>query len=340
MSFLDHLDELRRRLVKAVFILAISFVVCFYFSKPIYDFLSIPVRKALSDAGRKQVQIAGLTGNETILSIKHSKVGDVGRYVFGQNSSINGELLPDGTTVKATVLRDANGQIGLFSMERLFTNNSIIPEGIRLPVKSSNDTLSPEISSDERMTVTTAQEQFTLYVTVSLYTAVALALPFLLFQIWRFVSPALYEHERSFVTVFIGLSTFSFVFGAAFAYYVLFPPAMNFLLNVGEGEFNLMLRATDYLDLIALIMLAMGLIFQMPAFTYVLARIGILSAGVLIRSWKIAIIAILIVAAVVSPTADVVNLLLFALPVMLLYVVSIVIAWLFGRDRERVAVGL
>jgi sec-independent protein translocase protein TatC len=84
-------------------------------------------------------------------------------------------------------------------------------------------------------------------------------------------------------------------------------------------------------------MLAMGVIFQMPAITYVLARIGIVSAGFLLRSWKIAIVVILIVAAVVSPTGDIPNMMLFAAPMMVLYVVSIGIAWFFGKKRTPTA---
>ena len=138
-------------------------------------------------------------------------------------------------------------------------------------------------------------------------------MPLLLLQIWGFISPALYKHERSYVTPFILLSTTSFVIGAAFAYYVLFPPALKYLLGLGSGtNFRLMLRATDYFDFITLIMLAMGVIFQMPAISYVLARIGIISAGLLARSWKMALIIILLVAAIVSPTGDALNLMLFA----------------------------
>ncbi len=81
-------------------------------------------------------------------------------------------------------------------------------------------------------------------------------------------------------------------------------------------------------------MLAMGLIFQMPAISYVLARIGIISAGLLIRSWKISLVVILIVAAVVSPTGDIPNMMLFATPMMGLYIVSIFIAWFFGKKRQ------
>ena len=97
---------------------------------------------------------------------------------------------------------------------------------------------------------------------------------------------------------------------------------------------GLLLKANDYLDLITIIMLAMGLIFQMPAITYVLARIGLVTAGWMIRTWKIALIVILIVAAVVSPTNDIPNMMLFAAPMILLYIVSIFIAWLFAKKRR------
>ena len=99
----------------------------------------------------------------------------------------------------------------------------------------------------------------------------------------------------------------------------------------------MLLKASDYLDLITIIMLAMGLIFQMPAITYVLARIGLVSAGFLARSWKVSLIIILIIAAVASPTADIPNMLLFAAPMMVLYVISIFIAWFFGKKRTKTA---
>src|SRR5207249_5314006 len=124
-----------------------------------------------------------------------------------------------------------------------------------------------------------------------------------------------------------------FVIGAAFAYYILFPPAVRYLLGLGQ-DFRPFLKASDYFDFITLIMLAMGLIFQMPAITYVLARIGLVTAGFLVRTWKISLIVILIVAAVVSPTNDIPNMLLFAAPMIVLYVVSIFVAWFFGEKRQ------
>ena len=183
------------------------------------------------------------------------------------------------------------------------------------------------------MTVTTPGAQFTLFVTVSLYAAIALSVPFLLWQIWLFVSPALYQHERGYVTPFILLEHDSFILGAAFAYYVLFPPAARYLLGLGSGQFQLLLNASDYLDFITIIMLAMGGIFQMPAITYVLAQLG-RQCPLSDSNWKISLIVILIVAAVVSPTGDIPNMLLFASPMMALYVVSIGIAWFFGKRRQ------
>jgi sec-independent protein translocase protein TatC len=94
-----------------------------------------------------------------------------------------------------------------------------------------------------------------------------------------------------------------------------------------------MLKADDYFDFIILVMLGMGLVFQMPAVTYILARIGLVSAGYMVRIWKTSLIVILVLAAVISPTNDIPNMLLFAAPMLVLYVVSIFVAWIFGRKR-------
>jgi sec-independent protein translocase protein TatC len=333
MSFLDHLDEFRKRLVKCVIIIVIGFMTCWFVHDKIFNFLSVPIIDALSEAQRREIPVEGLTGNEKVLPLNNLQPEDTGRYVFDRATKFGLGVVSQGTSVQAKAVIDATGKLGLFTDEPIFTSNAIIPKGIRLPI-NFNAEITDNASANERLIVTTAPESFTLYVTVSLYAAIALSIPFLLWQIWGFISPALYRHERAYVTPFIGLSTISFVIGAAFAYYILFPPAVKYLLGLGK-DFNLMLRATDYFDFITLIMLAMGIIFQMPAITYVLARIGIVSAEFLISSWKIAIVVILIVAAVVSPTADIPNMMLFAMPMMGLYVISIFIAWFFGKKRQK-----
>ncbi len=332
MSFLEHFDEFRRRLVRSALVVGVAFCVCWFFSDRIYNFLAIPVQRALTEAQRSEVPLVGKTGNEKLLPLSALKEGDSGIYIFERATNIGNVVVAAGTSVFATVSKDSNGEIGLFTDQPMLTSNSILPKGVRLPVSfefDPNDTS----EANERMVITTAVEPFTLYVTVSLYAAIAVSVPFLLLQIWGFISPALYKHERRYVTPFIFLSTVSFILGAAFAYYILFPPAVRYLLGLGS-DFQLLLRATDYFDFITLIMLAMGVIFQMPAISYVLSRIGVISAGILIRGWKIALVVILIVAAFVSPTGDIPNMMLFATPMMVLYLVSIGIAWIFGRKRK------
>ncbi|MBX3281501.1 MAG: twin-arginine translocase subunit TatC [Acidobacteria bacterium] len=332
MSFLEHLDELRKRLVRSVIVIVIAFGVCWIFSDKIYNFLSVPIREALSDASRQQLPIEGRTGTESVIALSNIKEGDSGRYIFDRATKVGSTVVSAGASVAATVTRDEAGKLGLFTTEPLITNNAVISAGVRLPVEFEQTAIGTP-NSDERMTVTTTVEPFTLYATVALYAAIAISVPFLLWQIWGFISPALYKHERSYVTPFILLSSISFVVGAAFAYYILFPPAARYLLGLGS-DFQLLLKASDYLDFITIIMLAMGGIFQMPAITYVLARIGIVTPRFLIKHWKISLVIIMIVAAVVSPTGDIPNMMLFATPMMALYVVSIFVAWFFGKRRQ------
>jgi sec-independent protein translocase protein TatC len=331
MSFLEHLDELRRRLIRSFIFIFLAATVSWFVSRPIYAFLAAPVNRALAEAQRQQVPIAGQTGTEAIAPVSSLKENDSGRYVFPEETKLGTSLIPAGASVTARVFKDAEGKLALFTDEPLFAGNTVVPKGIRLPtdLTSTAETFS---GVNDKLIVSTALEPFTLYVKVSLYAAICVSVPFLLLQIWGFVSPGLYPHERAYVTPFILLSSISFVLGAAFAYYVIFPPAARYLLGLGS-DFRLFLKADEYFDFIILVMLGMGVVFQMPAITYVLARIGLVTAGFMVRIWKTALVVILIAAAVLSPTNDIPNMLLFAAPMLILYVVSIFIAWIFNKPR-------
>lgn len=335
MSFLEHLDELRKRVIRSVAFIFVALLACWFVSGYIYNFLSVPIRQALADAQRRSVPLQGLTGQETILPLSSLKDGDAGRYVFAEATRLGTSVIPAGASVTARVYRDAQGQPGVFTDEAMFAGATVIPKGVRLPVDMSArpDALA---GIDDKLVVHTAIEPFSLYLKVALYAAVCLSVPFLLWQVWSFVAPGLYPHERGYALPFILLSSISFVIGAAFAYYILFPPAVSYLLGIGQ-EFRLFLNASDYFDFIILIMLGMGLVFQMPAITYILSRIGIVTAGLLLRIWKTSLIVILVAAAVLSPTSDVLNMMLFAAPMVVLYIVSIFIAWFFGRERRITA---
>ncbi len=333
MSFLEHLDELRTRLIRSIIFVFLAAMVCWFVSDRIYNFLARPVQRALAQAQQqRRVTIAGLNGELSTVPLGSLKPNDKLRFVFPETTRLGAASIPAGASVMARVDKDAQGNLGLFTDEPLSAGNDIVPKDVKLPVDLSKgyDKL-PDIN--DKLVVTTALEPFALYVKVSLYAAIGLSVPFLLWQIWAFVSPGLYPHERKYVTPFIVLSSVFFVLGAAVAYYLIFPPAAKYLLGLGQ-DFRLLLKADDYFDFIILLMLGMGLVFQMPAITYVLARIGLVTAGWMLRVWRIAVVVILIVAAVLSPTNDVPNMLLFAAPMFALYAISILVAWICGRERR------
>jgi sec-independent protein translocase protein TatC len=335
MSFLEHLDELRTRLIRSMAFVLIAGFLCWFASGYIYRFLEAPVNRALADAQQqRKVSLAGLNGQLSTVTLNSLHQNDKIRYAFPELTKLGSVSIPPGTSVMARVDKDAQGNVGLFTDEPLSAGNDVIPKDVKLPIDLSTGYEKLRDPND-KLIVTTAIEPFTLYVKVSLYAAIGLSVPFLLWQIWAFVAPGLYPHERKYVTPFIALSTIFFVLGAATAYYLIFPPAAKYLLGLGS-DFRLLLKADDYFDFIILLMLGMGGVAQMPAITYVLARMGLITAGWMLKVWRVAIITILIVAAVLSPTNDVPNMLLFAAPMFVLYAISIIVAWVCGRKRQTV----
>jgi len=216
MSFLEHLDELRKRLIRSIVFVFVAAMLCWFVSDRIYRFLAVPVEHALAEAQRRQVPINGLTGNEKILPLTSVKENDVGRYIFPEETKFGASVIPAGVSVTARATKDSQGVLGLFTDEPLYAGATIIPKGVRLPV---DFTALPDAIAglNDKLIVTSAIEPFSLYVKVSLYAALCLSVPFLLWQIWAFVSPGLYPHERAYVTPFIALSSISFVLGAMFA---------------------------------------------------------------------------------------------------------------------------
>lgn len=335
MSFLEHLDELRTRLIRSIAFVVLAAFGAWFVSGYIYNFLARPINHALAQAQQqRQVTIAGLNGQVAALPLSSLHQNDKIRYVFPELTKLGPASIPAGASVMARVDKDSQGNIGVFTDEPLTAGNDVIPKDVKLPL-DLNKGYEKLTDPNEKLIVTTALEPFALYVKVSLYAAIGLSVPFLLWQIWAFVSPGLYPHERKYVTPFILLSTIFFVLGAATAYYIIFPPAAKYLLGIGQ-DFRLLLKADDYFDFIILLMLGMGVVAQMPAITYVLARMGLVTARWMLKVWRVAIIVILIVAAVLSPTNDVPNMLLFAAPMFVLYAISIIVAALCGRKRQTI----
>lgn len=333
MSFLEHLDELRTRLIRSIIFVVLTASIAWFVSGYIYSFLARPINRALAEAQQaREVTIAGLNGQISTVPIKSLHQNDKLRYVFPELTKLGAASIPAGASVMARVDRDSQGNLGLFTDEPMTNGNDVIPKDVKLPI-DLNTGYEKLTDQNDKLIVTTALEPFALYVKVSLYAAIGLSVPFLLWQIWGFVSPGLYPHERKYVTPFIALSSIFFLLGAATAYYLIFPPAARYLLGIGS-DFRLLLKADDYFDFIILLMLGMGIVFQMPAITYVLARMGLITAVMMLKVWRVAIIVILIAAAVLSPTNDIPNMLLFAAPMFVLYGISIIVAAICGRQRQ------
>lgn len=171
-------------------------------------------------------------------------------------------------------------------------------------------------------------EAFTVYLNISFAAGLMLSMPFLLYQVWKFVEPAVPARLRSGPFLFVASVTASFVCGALFSYFILIPPALKFLLGFAGPDLQPLISAQSYISFIVWTVLGTGLVFEMPVLSYVLTRVGVLNYRFLREKYRYAVLAILVLAAVITPTSDIFNLLLFAGPMLLLYEVSIWISML------------
>lgn len=184
------------------------------------------------------------------------------------------------------------------------------------------------------LSVSRPQDIFGLHMKVALVAAIFFASPLILTQAWLFISPGLHRHERRYAIPFVLSASLLFMAGGAFGYYVAFPAALKFLLDwIVESNLTPIIDAGEYFDLFFSIMVALGIVFQIPAVIFVLSRIGLLTAGMLARNFKHAVLGCVIVATVITPTTDFANLLVVAGPMIVLYCVGIGVAWVFGRRR-------
>ena len=179
------------------------------------------------------------------------------------------------------------------------------------------------------------QDIFGLYFKVALVAAIFLAAPLVLWQAWLFVSPGLHAHERRYAIPVVVAASVCFLAGGAFGYFVAFPAALSFLLDwMIESHITPVINATDYFDLFASVVVALGVIFQIPVVIFVLSRFGLVTARFLARKMNYAVFGAAVVAAIITPTSDPGNMLLIAGPMIALYAVGIVIAWIFGKRRQ------
>ncbi len=178
------------------------------------------------------------------------------------------------------------------------------------------------------------EEAFLIYIRISFISGLIISFPVIMFQLWSFISPAIGERAKRSAFGFVFFSSLVFLIGCAFSYLVLLPAALKFLLSVGTGELEPVISATRYISFVCGLVLACGLVFEMPVLSFFLTKAGVINAGTLRKKFKYAIVIIAITAAAITPTADAFNMTVLALPMLLLYEVSIWVSYVSGKGMS------
>lgn len=185
-----------------------------------------------------------------------------------------------------------------------------------------------------KLVYTEAPEMFMLWIKIAALTGVLIASPYIMLQVWLFIAPGLYAKEKRLAIPFVVSSSSLFIGGAAFSHYVVFPAAWTFFASFSSDIVEFLPRVGPVFGMYVKLMLGIGLTFQLPVLMFVLARLGIVSAGFLLKNIKYAILIIFIVAAIITPDGNPVNQLLVGGPMVVLYLIGIVVAWLFGKSKK------
>jgi len=181
----------------------------------------------------------------------------------------------------------------------------------------------------EKLAFTALTEPFMLYIKLAFISGLFMSVPFIFYQLWAFISPGLYKKEKGMVFPFVGLSTIFFLLGGAFGYYKVFPMACRFFLNMGK-DFQAIIKISEYFSLAFRVIIGIAIVFELPVLAYLLSKMGILTARFLMKYFGYAVVLIFVVAAIITPTPDIVTQTMFAVPMILLYLLSVLIAKIFG----------
>ena len=223
--------------------------------------------------------------------------------------------------------------------ERLFKAVVAIVIGAAIGLVFSNQILHLLILPYGRQIVTIAPtETLTNTFLVSLTFGAALAMPVVIYQILGFVMPGLLPNEKKWVLFGVPAATFLFVLGAAFAWFAMLPPAIGFLTTINTDVFEVQLRADDYIPFVTGILFWIGVAFEMPMVVFIMAKFNVVTARVLAKQWRYAVLFIAVLAALITPTPDPVNMSIVMAPLFVLYGVSIVLAALARRGSTTPAI--
>ena len=306
-----HLVELRKRIFISALALIVGFVVSFIAYKPILSWVTAPLDTALAQIHKKVHKTKdgrwSISNKDSNISINN----DTNRTVtIMDNAIINADTVINSTSSSKTekLLAKSIKKIATQAKEQAKKLNEI-----------DNSTLWGSTTTNQIGGV------FVVAVKVSLYTAIFLALPIILWQFWLFVAPGLYDNEKKMALPFLIGTTVMFAVGVLFAYYVVTPFGFQFLITFGAFLYTPLINIEDYIGFFAKILFGFGLAFELPMIVYFLASIKLITEKTLLDVFRYAIVIIFIVAALLTPP-DVVTQMLMAAPLIMLYGVSIIVA--------------
>jgi sec-independent protein translocase protein TatC len=188
---------------------------------------------------------------------------------------------------------------------------------------------------EDRLYFTSPAGYMGLVINLGLYLGIVLAMPFVLYQIWLFVAPGLYKHERNAVAGFIFSSMVLFLAGIAFGYYVMLPQTLGFLIRFAtDGPVKPLISINEYFDLILIVLVGLGVIFELPVLIFILSLFGIVTPKFLLKNFRYAMLIITVVAAVVTPTPDATTMLVFMAPMIVLYFLGVLVSYVVLRRKE------
>jgi sec-independent protein translocase protein TatC len=191
------------------------------------------------------------------------------------------------------------------------------------------------LPAGEKLAYTRVTTPFFLYMKVAFFAGIFIAAPIILWQLWMFISPGLYPKEKRYAAPFIIFATLFFLAGGYFGYRLVLPLAAGFFVELGKN-FQQVITVDDYFSFASKICLGMGLVFETPILIFFLSRLGIVTPAFLLQKFKYAVVVIFIIAAIITPTPDMVTQSALAVPMIVLYLLGIGISYLFGKKPAEV----
>jgi len=302
LSLVEHLDELRSRLIVCASVLLVAFMVCAWQNGALLSTLNEPLERATETSLKKG---RGLPGQlqKTQLAV---------RAIGKQNAAV------------AAALADPDLELSAAARARLQAASKAAAVAIAdMPITKGNQPVTLRVG-----------EPFMTTITVALYFSLLFALPLILYQLYAFVLPAFRPEERKVAVPLMSMVPVLFYAGVVFGYFVVLPPATQFLQNFNSDSFNVLVQANDYYKFAVLALAGLGLLFQLPVAILAATRVGLVTPMQLRKNRRYSLLIIAVVA-MLLPGTDPITMLISMAPLLLLYEASIWLSFLFNRNRPQ-----